>query len=194
ELSELAEGRREVISAADRVQERRVDGVHRVVLHLEPVARHRELRGRVELESRHVERVVHREYGLRIRGPHVREDQPAELERGVGALTESMPQRALRRLARRLENAAVDVEDPAVIAAADAPRLKDAELERRSAVRAVQLQQTDLPGAIAKDHEILAHDPDTPRDVRQVSHERDRLPEPSQIFAARGAAGTDTSQ
>jgi len=187
QLRQRAEGLGEVIAAADGVQEGRVHRIHRVVLHLEPVARQEELRGRVQLETRHGKRVVHREHGRHPGRPHVGEDQAAELVRGVRAVAQPLPQRALGGLARRLEKAAVHVEDPAVIAAADAALLENAVLERRAAVRAVQLEQADAARAIAEDDEVLAHDPDPPRHVAEVAREGHGLPEAAQVLAARRA-------
>src|SRR5207249_9764104 len=102
-------------------------------------------------------------------------------------VAEPLLERAVGGLAGRLEDAAVHVEDPAVIAAADAALLEDAVLERGPAVGALQLQQAGAARAVAEDHEVLAHDPDAPRHVSEVAREGHRLPEPSQVLAARRA-------
>ncbi len=193
ELGDHAERLGELVAAAQRVQERGVHRVHAVVLHLQPVARQRELRRRHELVARHLVAVVHRKRRAPIRRPQVREDQPRELVRGIGALTDALGQPAARRLARRLQAPAVDVVDPAVIAAADAALDRDAELQRRSPMRAVQVQHADAPAAIAKDHEVLAEDAHAQRRAGELAGEGHRLPEPAQVLAAR-RAGTDLGQ
>ena len=61
----------------------------------------------------------------------------------------------------------------------------DAELERRPAMGAVQVQHAHASAAIAKDHQVLAEDLDSQRRGDEVAGERHRLPEPPQIFPAR---------
>src|SRR5712691_755892 len=53
-------------------------------------------------------------------GPILGKDQPAMLMHRIGAVAEAVLEGAVGRLARRLEDRAVDIEEPAVIAAADA--------------------------------------------------------------------------
>ncbi len=190
ELRERAERLRELIAAAPRVQERGVNGIHAVVLHLEPVAREREPRGGLEPIPREIERVVDREAGSPIGRPHVREDHAAEIEGRIRPLAEGVFQSAARRLPRCFEDPAVDVEDPAVVAAANPPLTDQAVLERRAAVRAVQLEQPDATAPVAEQHEILPEDPEAQRNVRQLPREGDRLPEAAEILAAR-RAGAD---
>src|SRR5262249_61084434 len=60
-------------------------------------------------------------------------------------------------------------------------------LERRAPVRAMKLEQADASGLVAKDDEILAHDPDAQRHVGQVAGEGNGLPEAPQVLAARRA-------
>ena len=120
QLGQRAEGLRELVAARDRVEERRVHRVHAVVLDLEPVARQRELARGHQPVARQVEGVVEREGRLLLGRPHVGEDEPAELVHRVRALAKPILERARRGLARRLEDAAVHVVVPAVVAAADA--------------------------------------------------------------------------
>src|SRR5262249_4182808 len=88
---------------------------------------------------------------------------------------------------------AVDVVHPAVIAAAQTALERDPELERRPAMRAVQVQHADAAAAIAKDHEILTQNAHSQRRRHEIARERDRLPEAAQILAAR-RSGTDLGQ
>jgi hypothetical protein len=80
-----------------------------------------------------------------------------------------------------------------VIAAAQAALERDAELERRAAMRAVQVQDADAAAPVAEDHEIFAEDAHAARRTVEVAREGHRLPEAPQVLAARGA-GTDLGQ
>ena len=85
---------------------------------------------------------------------------------------------AAHGLSRRFQAPAVDVVDPAVVAAANAALERDPELDRRAAMRAVQVQHADAPAAIAKHHQLLAEDPRSQRRRGEIAREGDRLPEP----------------
>ena len=63
--------------------------------------------------------VEDREVGLQLGRAHVREHEALIFERRVRAGAEPVLERALRRLAGRLEDPTVDVEQPAVVAASD---------------------------------------------------------------------------
>ena len=95
--------------------------VHAVVLHLQPVARQREL-GRRHQDVGRARRRCRRAgtRGRRSGGPRYAKTSPRELVDRVRALAHALAEPARRGLARRLETAPVDVEHPAVIAAADA--------------------------------------------------------------------------
>src|SRR2546425_1256054 len=131
DLGHDSECLRELVAAAQRVQKRGVDRIHAVVLHLEPVARQHELRGRRQPVARHVEAIVDRERRTSVRRAQVGEHQPRELERRIGALPDALLEPTARRLPGRLQASAVDVVDPAVVAAADAALDPDPQLERR---------------------------------------------------------------
>src|SRR4029077_984598 len=115
----------------------------------------------------------------------VREDEPTELVDRIGALPHALAEPAPRRVPRLLEPAAVDVEDPAVIAAAEAALERDGELERRAAMRAVEMEHADARAAVAEDHQILAEDAHAPRRPVEVARERDRLPSSRPEFPVR---------
>src|SRR5262249_8934110 len=193
ELGDGAERLRELVAAAERVQERGVHRVHAVVLHLEPVARQHELRGRHQLVAGHVVAVVHRKRGAPAGRTEVGEHEARELARGIGALPDALPETAARRLARRLETAAVDVVHPAVVAAAKTALERDPELQRRPTMRAVQVQHADAAAAVAEHYEILTQEADPQRRRGEIAHKRHRLPEAAQILTAR-RSGTDLGQ
>ena len=138
-------------------------------------------------------RVVERKRGHPVGRTQIREDEPAELARGIRALPHALAQAAARGLARRLETAPVDVVHPAVVAAAQAALERNGELERRAAMRAVQVEHADAPAAIAEDHEIFAQDAHAARRAVQIAREGHRLPEAPQVLAA-GRAGTDLGE
>ena len=76
----------------------------------------------------------------------------------VGALAEPVFQRAVGWLARGLDDGPTHVEEPAVVAAPDAPLGDQSELQRGPAVGTVQLEQSYVPPQIAEGHELLAQD------------------------------------
>ena len=75
-----------------------------------------------------------------------------------------------------------------MVAAAQAALLDDAVLERRVAVRAMQVQAADAPAEIAEHHEILAQRAHAQRHFGKLAQIGDRLPEAAVIFASRRAA------
>jgi hypothetical protein len=72
-----------------------------------------------------------------------------------------------------------------MIAASYAVGVDEPELQGRTAMRAMQLQQTDSAAQVAKHHQFLAEDLDPMGQVLQFVGEADRLPKAAQIFAAR---------
>src|SRR5262249_7914085 len=134
--------------------------------------------------------IVERKRGAPVGRAEISEHEARELVRGIGALPDALAEAAARGLAGGLQTAAVDVVDPAVIAAAQAALERNPQLERRAERRAVQMQHADAPPAVAKDHEILAQDPHPQGRRREIAREGDGLPEAAQILAAR-RAGAD---
>ena len=70
-----------------------------------------------ELVARQAIGIEDREVRRLVQWSHVGEHQPMILLHGIGAVIEAILQRAVRRLAWRLEDFAVDVKEPAMIAA-----------------------------------------------------------------------------
>jgi hypothetical protein len=122
-----------------------------------------------------------------VRRAHVSEDQTLDLLDRVGALADLVADRGVLRLARGLQDRAVHVEVPAVVAAADAALLDLAVFQGGPAVGAMAVQQADPPPAVAKHHQILAHDPDPHRMLLELGGHGHRVPEAAQVFAAGGA-------
>ena len=169
-----------------RVQEHAVERVHRVLGHLQPVARVVDRIGH-EIDAGQRERVEHRELGGELRRTEVGEDEAGEFPGRVGAVAELARDGAVRRLAGRLQNGAVHVEQPAVVAAADAALGDDSVLQRRPAVAAVLVQEAEPSREIAEQHQLLAQDLDQHRAFPDLLAHRHRHPEAPEVLAARGA-------
>ena len=67
-----------------------------------------------------------------------------------------------------LEHAAVDVEQPAVIAAADTALGDDPVFERRAAMAAVPVKQPHALRSVPEQHKVLAQDPDGEGKIREL--------------------------
>ena len=178
---------RELRAVDAAVQEHAVEGIDRVLALLQPVA------GRVDgvghqLVPGNTHAVEDWELGLGLGRSQISKDQSAHLDRRIGALADFAANGAVG-FTRRLEDGAVDVEVPAVIAA-DHALLGDApELERRAPVGAMLVQQTDAALEIAEHDQILAEDADRHRIglVLDLRRHGDRVPEPAHVFPARRA-------
>ena len=177
----------ELGEADPRVQEHGVRRVHHVLLHLEPVAGVGDVVGHQPV-ARHGEGIQRGEAGPLVRRSHIGEDQPVMLLDRVGAVIEPVLERARRRLARRLQNPAVGREQPAVIAAAQAPGLDDAVFERGPAMAAMQVEQPPFAAARPEQHQILAEHAHPERQLADLGGDRDGLPEAPQVLAAGRAA------
>src|SRR5262249_6567043 len=93
---------------------------------------------------------------LFLRRPHIGEDEPVELGDRIPGLAHATASEAAFRLARLVEAATLDVEQPAVIAAADAPLLDLAVIERGAAMAAARLPQARPALPVAEQNEVLA--------------------------------------
>jgi hypothetical protein len=170
----------------DGVEERRVHRIHGVFQDLQPVARIEILSPRHQPHAgSRQQTIVGGERRHLLRRPHVGEHDAVRLVRRVRAVAQPVLQRAVGRLAGRLQDGAVHVEQPAVIAAANTAFADQPEFERGAAMRAVQLQQADGAALVAEHHQLLAQDPKFDRQIRDVVGVADRLPEAAEILAAR---------
>ncbi len=105
----------------------------------------------------------------------------------VGALAEIRLDAARLGLGGRVEDRAVDVEVPAVIAAADPALRRYAELERSAAVRAMPVEEPEAAGLVAERDEVLAEQPHGDRQVFQLGRQQERMPVAAHVLAARRA-------
>ena len=178
-----APGGVEVRAGHPGVQEHAVERVHRVLGHLQPVAGVVDEVGH-ELDAREREGVEHRELGHVLRGAEVGEDESGELPNGIGAVAKLAGDGTLGRLAGRLENGAVHVEQPAVVAAADAALGEDPVLERCPAMAAMLVQEADTSREVAEQHQLLAEHLDEDGALRELLGRRHRHPEAPEVLPA----------
>jgi hypothetical protein len=189
----LAELLGELRAADNGMKERRVNGIHGVLHDLQPVARIEILLAGDESIAGPLEAIIQRERRLLVRRPHVPEHDPFVLMGWVGALAEPVFQRAVGWLARGLDDGSIHAEEPAVVAAPDAPLGDQSEFQRSPAVGTVQLEQSHVSPQIAEGHEVLAQDRHTQRQVAQIVGETNRLPEAAEVLAA-WRSGTDVRE
>src|SRR5262249_60722279 len=133
--------------------------IHAVVLDLQPLPRPDGAWARGELVARQVIGVEDREIGLRVRRSHIGEHQPVVLVHRIGAVKQPVLKGAVGRLTRGLEDRSVDVEEPAVIAAADPFLANQAEFERGAAMRAMQFEEASGIAFVAERDQILSQNP-----------------------------------
>ena len=94
-------------------------------------------------------------------GTKIGEDKAGDFLDPVRRMPNTVLKGAVRRLGWLVEAAADRIVEPAVIAAADALIFHPAELQSGSAVRAVQIQQTEPSHTVTEEHEIFAQQPDS---------------------------------
>lgn len=158
-------GAQHLVTAVRGVQPGDVRRVGGVLVDVEPaeVGRHAEDRGvgdrpagEVLLVLRGVlQHVVAREFGLELGRAHVDEDQAVALLDGVPRLTGGVAPAPQGGLACLLDAAALDVEFPAVVAAADAVVLDAAVEEAGTAVGAALDHDTGVALSVPEDDQVL---------------------------------------
>ena len=163
-----------------------VDGVDGVLLALEPVGvEHRLADDAVGVLLD--EDVPAGEDGRGL-GAEVGEDEPAELLNGVRLQLDARGEGAGLVLGGHFEALAVDVVEPAVVGAAQAGLLGDAEAEVDAAVGAAPVDEAVAPALVAEEGEVLAEDADgLGVGVAQLLVGGDGEPVASEELAARRA-------
>src|SRR5581483_2832101 len=91
-----------------------------------------------------------------LRRPHPDPGKAAGLAHRIGFGLLSQPLGRARRLGRRVDDVALDVEFPAVIEAAQAARFVTAERERRAPMQAILAQHAEAPVAVTEGHQVFA--------------------------------------
>ena len=138
--------------------------VHAVLFDLHPVAGPNAPVVRNESVVRSVkvvgDSIVHGEDGLFIRWPHIGEHEALVLKDGIGSVVEPVFQRAVGRLSRGLQNFAVHIVQPAVVAASYPLLANLAELQRGASVATVKLQQAHIAAMVAEQDQVLSENPD----------------------------------
>jgi hypothetical protein len=128
---------------------------------------------------------VARQHRFLLGRPHVGEDQAVLFAHRVPGLTHTVAEAATLRFAGLLQAAAFDVEQPAVVAAADAALLDLAVVERGPAMRAARVHQPRPAGLVTEQDQVLAQDPHFARHLRGVRRQPDRVPVAAQQVAHR---------
>jgi hypothetical protein len=141
----------------------------------------------------HVEAFVTRQHGLLVRRAQVGPHQAVQLLHRVPGLAHLVAGAAAFGLAGLLHAMALHVEQPAVVAAADAALFDLAVIQGRAAMRAVRVDQAGPAGLVAKQDQVLAQHPHLARRVAGVGRGADRVPVAPEQFAHR-RAGADLGQ
>ena len=126
-----------------------MQGIHAVFADLQPIARPMELVRRVR-HARLLIDIEDRKIRFGLRWTHIGPDHSGIFMDMVGAMEHSLGERIVIAVGRRLEDGAVDIEVPAVVAAANTGLVELAVFERGAAVRAMQLQEPEPAAEVAK--------------------------------------------
>src|SRR5882757_6034115 len=178
-------------------------GIDHVLEMLQPVARRDDDaaaadRGIVGLDElarpHHLEALVARQHRLLLGWAEIGEDQAVALLDRIAGLAHALALRAGRvGLAGHLQAVAFDVEQPAVIAAADAALLDLAVVQSRAAMAAARIDQARSPLPVTEQDQLLAQHLHRPRHRTCIGAHAHRMPVAAQKLAHRRAA-TDLGQ
>jgi hypothetical protein len=163
----------ELRTAEGAVQDRHMIGIDHVLEMLQPVARRdhdaaaadaRIVRFDELSRPRHLEALVARQHRLLLRRAEIGEHQAVTVLGRIPRLAHAPALRASRvGLCRHLQAPAFDVEQPAVIAAADTALLDLAVVERGAAMAAARIDEARPALPVPEQDELLAQDLDRPR-------------------------------
>src|SRR5579864_4244729 len=194
--------RDELRAAEAAVQDRHVERVHDVLEMLQPVARHQRPAAAADaaivglqflVVGKFLEDVVARQHRPPVRRAEIGEDQTVPLFEGIPRLAHAVAVTSALGLAGLVEAAALHVEQPAVIAAADAVLLAAPVIERGAAVAATRIKQSRSPRAVAEQDQVFAEYAERTRPQSGIGSKPDRVPIAAQPFAG-GRAATDLGQ
>ena len=144
----------------------------------------------VAVRGRHQRHLQRRQFGHCAGRAHIGPDHLAPFAHRIGLDADQVLGVEIGIGGRHVDAAAVGVEFPAVIDAADAAFLVAAEPEIGAAVRAMLIDDADHAARVAEGQQLLAHDDDLLRRAvgfRQFLRQQHRQPEPAQQFAHRRA-------
>ena len=137
--------------------------------------------------SKIFEDVVAGEKRLLVGGAEVGEDHAVALLHRVPGLAVSVAVQAVVGLARLVEAVTLRVEEPAVVAAADADVFDPAEEERRAAVHAARVHEPRVAAAVAEQDEVFTEDADRAWKVSGFLGQRHGMPVPPEELTSRCA-------
>ena len=172
-----------------QMREGEMRGVDRAFQRLHPVAV-LPLLGDVAVRGRHQRHLQRGQFRHRIRRAHIGPDHVAPFAHRIGLDADQVLGIEIGIGGRHVDAAAVGVELPAVIDAADAAFLVAAEPEIGAAVRAMLIDDADHAPAVAERQQLLAHHDDLlrrPVGFRQFLGQQHRHPEAAQQLAHRRA-------
>ncbi len=175
-----------------------VEGVHDVVVHVQPRIGHLFGQGRIAMDARdggavdlalleRLHAIVARQDRQLLRRAHIGPDHAVALLHRIPGLPRRIAVQPAARLARLVQAGPVHRKLPAVVAAADAVRLDVAIEQAGAPVHAAGIEQPRPAGAVAEGQEVLAQDPHIPGAGSEQVRRQHRLPEPAHIFPARRA-------
>ena len=144
------------------VHDRRVRGVEPAFEGLQPIAFLDDL-GDVAMGLGHLRPGEFRRRRHALGRPEIGPHDAAQLDRRIGGDVDLVLELLLRGLVQLIDAAAVDVELPAVIDAAQPAFLVAAEKQRGAPVRTILVQEPDLALGVAERDEVLAQQPDPHR-------------------------------
>ena len=172
------------VLAIGAVQEHGVERIHGIFLRVQPVALVRKGEGD-EPDARHLEEIEVWLVRDQVGRAHVGPDHAVDLGRRIGTVKETVLQSRIGRFARCFQDGAVDVEQPAVIAAADAPLGDDAVLQRGAPMAAVPVHDAGPPRLVPEGDEVLAERLHRLGQVGEMIRQADGQPEASEVLAHR---------
>ena len=178
------------------MREGEMRGVDRAFHRLHPVAVLPFL-GDVAVRGRHQRHFQRGQFRHLLRRAHIGPDHVAPFAHRIGFDADQVLGVEIGIGGRHVDAAAVGVELPAVIDAADAAFLVAAEPEIGAAMRAILVDDADHAARVAEGEQFLAHHDDLLRRAvgfRQFRRQQHRHPEPAQQFAhsrSRAALGQE---
>ncbi len=187
------------------MQHLHVEGIHDVVVHVQPAVRHhgkRSITGGAEAADTHphlflgrdlLEIVVQRQNRTFLRRPEIGEDQAIALFDRIPRLARVVAVAPAVGLTRLVQTTTLSIEQPTVIATANAFGLDAPVVKGCPPMHTAWIEQTGAPAAIAEQHEILTENSDFARQIANLCGGGNRMPVAAHQLAA-GRAGSDLDQ
>src|SRR5215469_14380093 len=181
--------------AKSAVENKHVPRVHGVFMDLQPIAGitggiradERAVGDQLFVLSQRFQDIVARQHRLALQRPQVRKYQPVTLLNGIPGLA-IVRDLTYASLAGLLQTTSPSIEQPAMVAAADAALFDFAVEQTGSAMRAAGINQPISCLWSSKQNQVFAQNAHGQRQICYLLGGRNRMPVPPQHFAARGAS------